>query len=87
MLSFNELEELKVGDLLYEYFGSHGMKSIVITPPFYNIHGQIEIVCLRISSDGKEILEEKVFYIIDPKHINSAPNIYKKEVYLGITYI
>ena len=75
------VEEIKVGDIHYEYEWNVGIKCEVITLPKLNESGQYEWKSKNINS-GKII-----DYLVDPKYSHYSSNLYDYEAYNVITYI
>lgn len=75
------VENIKVGDIHYEYEYGLGIKSEVITLPKLNESGQYEWKSKNVKT-GKEIN-----YLVDPKYSHYSANLYDYEVYIVNTYI
>jgi hypothetical protein len=75
------VEEIKVGDIHYEYEYNMGVKCGVITLPTLNEHGQYEWQSRNVNN-GKIIN-----YLVDPKYAHYGPNLYGYEAYKVSRYI
>jgi hypothetical protein len=75
------VEDIKIGDIHYEYELGVGIKCEVITLPTLNESGQYEWKSRNVNS-GQEIN-----YLVDPKHSHYGPNLYNYEAYKVNTYI
>jgi hypothetical protein len=75
------VENIKVGDIHYEYEYGLGIKSEVITLPMLNESGQYEWKNRNVNT-GKEIN-----YLVDPKYSHYSVNLYDYEAYIINKYI
>lgn len=75
------VEEIKVGDIHYEYEYGMGIKSEVMTLPMLNESGQYEWKNRNVNT-GKEIN-----YLVDPKYSHYSVNLYDYEAYIINKYI
>jgi len=75
------VEEIKVGDIHYEYDCGMGIKCVVLSVPTLNESGQYEWRSKNTNS-GKEIN-----YLVDPKYSHYSANLYNYEAYKVNTYI
>lgn len=75
------VEEIKIGDIHYEYEYGIGIKCEVITLPTLNESGQYEWKSRNVST-GKDI-----DYLVDPKYSHYSSNLYDYEAYKVNTYI
>ena len=75
------VEEIKIGDILYEYDYGIGIKSIVKTLPKLNEEGNW-VWKNEIVSTGKEIN-----YLVNPEYPHYAPNLYTTPTYTVNTLI
>ena len=75
------VENIKVGDIQYEYEYGLGIKSVVITKPTKNEHGQWEWSNKNLNTGG--IIE----YLVDPRYSHYSANLYDYEAYTVHTYI
>lgn len=76
------VEDIKVGDIHYEFEYGMGIKCEVITLPSLNEKGQYEWKSKNLSN-GKEIN-----YLVDPKYSSQfSPNLYDYEAYKVKTYL
>ena len=75
------VEDIKIGDIHYEYDLGLGIKCEVITLPVKNADNQYEWKSKNLNS-GKIIN-----YLVDPKYSHYAPNLYDYEAYKVKHYI
>jgi len=75
------VEEIKVGDIHYEYEYGMGIKSKVMTLPTLNESGQYEWKSRNVNTD------KVIDYLVDPKYSHYSANLYDYEAYDVITYI
>ena len=75
------VEEIKVGDIHYEYDYGTGIKCQVTTLPRINESGQYEWESENVRT-GKTIN-----YLVDPKYSHYSANLYDYEAYKVNTYI
>ena len=75
------VEEIKVGDIHYEYEYGLCVKSQVITMPVKNDDGVWEWESKKISS------EEVIHYLVNPKYSHYSSNLYDHEAYQGCKMI
>lgn len=75
------VEEIKIGDIHYEYDLGVGIKSKVITLPALNEDGNWEWKSKNLIS-GFEIN-----YVVNPKYSHYSANLYDHEAYNVETYI
>ena len=75
------VEEIKVGDIHYEYEYGVGLKCEVMTLPKLNESGQYEWESKNLNSG------EVIKYMIDPKYSHYSSNLYTYEAYKVNTYI
>lgn len=75
------VEEIKIGDIHYEYDYGMGIKCEVITLPTLNESGQYEWKSRNVNT-GKTI-----DYLVDPKYSHYSANLYGYEAYKVNTYL
>jgi hypothetical protein len=75
------VEEIKVGDIHYEYELGVGIKSEVTTLPTLNETGQYIWESKNLNT-GRIIR-----YLVDPKYLQYSANLYDYEAYKVNTYI
>ena len=75
------VEEIKVGDIHYEYDWGVGIKCEVITLPTLNENGQYEWKSKNVNT-GQEI-----DYLVDPRYPHYSSKLYDYEAYKVNTYI
>lgn len=75
------VEEIKVGDIHYEYEYGLGIKSEVITLPTLNESGQYEWKSRNVKTD------KVINYLVGPKYSRYSANLYDYEAYKVNTYI
>lgn len=75
------VEDIKIGDIHYEYEMGLGIKCEVITLPTNNKDGQWEWKSKNVKS-GKII-----DYLVDPKYSHYSANLYDYEAYQVNIYI
>ena len=75
------VEEIKVGDIHYEYEWNVGIKCEVITLPTLNESGQYEWKSKNLNSGN--IID----YLVDPKYSHYSSKLYDYEAYKVNTYI
>jgi hypothetical protein len=75
------VEEIKVGDIHYEYEYGMGIKSEVMTLPILNESGQYEWKSRNVNTD------KVIDYLVDPKYSHYSVNLYDYEAYKVNTYI
>lgn len=75
------VEDIRIGDIHYEYEYGMGVKCEVITLPSLNEGNQWEWKSRNVNS-GKEIS-----YLVDPKYSHYSANLYDYEAYRVNTYI
>jgi hypothetical protein len=75
------VEEIKVGDIHYEYEYGFCIKSKVLTSPIVNDDGNWEWQSESLS-DGRVIN-----YLVNPKYSHYGPNLYDYEAYDGSRYL
>jgi hypothetical protein len=75
------VEDIKVGDIHYEYEYGVGLKCEVITSPTLNESGQYEWKSKNVNT-GKVI-----DYLVDPKYSHYSANLYNYEAYKVNLYI
>jgi hypothetical protein len=75
------VEEIKVGDIHYEYDMGIGIKSKVLTKPTLNEDGDWIWKSENVKS-GKEIE-----YLVNPKYSHYSVNLYDYEAYIVKCYI
>lgn len=69
------VEDIKIGDIHYEFDLGMGIEVQVITLPKLNNSGQWEWKSKSVSN-GKEIN-----YLVDPKYTHYSPNLYNYKAY------
>ena len=77
------VENIRPGDIHYEYAGNIYVKSIVFTRPRMKI-GAWEWKSYKIDTDGN-ITDSVITYIVHPKYQAYAPKLYDHEAYKGCT--
>ena len=75
------VEEIKIGDIHYEYEYGMGIKCEVITLPKRNKDNQLEWTSRNLNT-GKEI-----GYLVDPNYTHYSSNLYDYEAYKVNHYI
>jgi hypothetical protein len=75
------VEEIKVGDIHYEYEYGMGIKCEVITLPTLNDDEQYEWRSKNVNSG------DIINYLVDPRHSHYGPNLYDYEAYKVNVYI
>jgi len=75
------IEEIKIGDIHYEYDYGRGIKCEVITLPILNESGQYEWNSVNVNTG------DNINYLVDPKFPHYSPNLYNYEAYKVNTYI
>lgn len=75
------IEDIKIGDIHYEYELGLCIKSKVITLPVLNENGQFEWKSQRISNG--EIID----YLVTPKYSHYSAKLYDYEAYSGCMVI
>jgi hypothetical protein len=75
------VEEIKVGDIHYEYEYGVGIKCEVTTLPTLNETGQYEWKSRNVNTD------KVIDYLVDPKYSHYSANLYDYEAYKVNTYI
>lgn len=75
------VEEIKVGDIHYEFEYGMCIKSEVITLPTLNEAGQYEWKSKQVSTG------EEIDYLVDPKYSHYSSKLYDYEAYSGCTMI
>lgn len=75
------VEDIKVGDVHYEYEFNFCIKVMVKTEPALNEHGQWEWTSETVKT-GKE-----VEYLVDPKYAHYSSKLYDYEAYSNITQL
>jgi hypothetical protein len=75
------IEEIKIGDIHYEYDYGMGMKCEVITLPKLNESSQYEWNSRNVNTGNI------INYLVDPKYPHYSPNLYNHEAYKVNTYI
>jgi hypothetical protein len=75
------VEEIKIGDIHYEYDYGVGIKSEVITPPTLNESSQYEWKSKNLTTG------QVIDYLVDPKHSHYSANLYDYEAYKVNIYI
>lgn len=75
------VEEIKVGDIHYEFEGGLCIKCEVITLPTLNESGQYEWKSKNVNTN--KIID----YLIDPKWTHYGPNLYNYEAYKVNIYV
>ena len=75
------VEEIKIGDIHYEYELGVGIKCEVMTLPTLNETGQY-------IWESKNLKTGNIIkYLVDPKYPHYSSNLYNYEAYRGNTYI
>jgi hypothetical protein len=74
------VNEIKVGDVHYEFFINMGVKCRVLTYPEIDLDG----VWFWESKNLKT--GEVINYAVNPDYPQSAPNLYDYEAYAGVKY-
>ena len=75
------VEEIKIGDIHYEYELGVGIKCEVITLPKLNETGQYIWESKNLKTDNI------INYLVDPKYPHYSSNLYNYEAYKVNTYI
>ena len=75
------VEEIKVGDIHYEYEYGLCIKSQVLTLPEQNEDGAWEWTSKKLNSVGV------INYLVDPKYSHYSANLYDGEAYQGAKMI
>lgn len=75
------VEEIKVGDIHYEYEYGMGIKSEVMTLPTLNESGQYEWKSRNVNTN------KVIDYLVDPKYSHYSSNLYDYEAYKVNIYI
>lgn len=75
------VEDIKVGDIHYEYEWGAGMKCEVLTPPIQDEEGNWIWKSKNVNT-GKEIT-----YIVNPEYPHYSANLYDYEAYQVDQYI
>lgn len=75
------VEDIKIGDIHYEYEYGVGIKCKVFTSPTMNETGQ------WVWESINEKSAEKIEYLVDPKYSHYSPNLYDYEAYKVKNYI
>lgn len=75
------VEDIKIGDIHYEYEYNMGVKCEVITLPTLNEDGQYEWQSRNVNNN------KIIKYLVDPKHSHYGPNLYDYEAYRVNNYI
>ena len=69
------VEDIKIGDIHYEYEYGLCVKSEVVTPPIQNDDGAWEWVSKMLNSG------EAINHLVDPKYSHYSANLYDYEAY------
>ena len=75
------VENIKIGDIHYEYEYGMCVMSQVLTLPEMNDDGAFEWTSKKINSIGT------INYLVDPKYAHYSAKLYDYEAYQGVTYI
>jgi hypothetical protein len=75
------VEEIKVGDIHYEYEYGMGIKCEVTTLPTLNETGQYIWESMNLKTGNM------IQYLVDPKYSHYSSNLYDYEAYKVNTYI
>lgn len=75
------VEEIKVGDIHYEYEYGVGIKCEVLTLPKINENNQWEWTSKNVNSN------KIINYLVDPKHSHYSAKLYDYEAYTVKYYI
>ena len=75
------VEEIKIGDIHYEYDLGCGIKSKVITKPLKNSDGNWEWESENVNTS------KKINYLVNPKYPHYSINLYDYEAYTVKHYI
>ena len=79
------VNEIKVGDIHYEYDYNMCIKSIVNTKPVRNEDGLWEWKSIHVQPDGE--YGNAIDYAVHEKYGHYGPNLYEREAYQGCKFI
>lgn len=75
------VEDIKVGDIHYEYEFGVGIKCKVVSKPEMNDEGNWEWISVNENTD------KNINYLVNPAYSHYAPNLYDHEAYRVKNYI